>query len=504
MGNACDGQHLVQAVQQSTWHTSHGSFGGGVLEVKREAKLRLDIWAEFDRKKEKIEKTRHHQATCKHCKKANVLRLEIIRGEKYCLQNHLTKCKHVLKEVKSKYAARPEKKAEPDPRGKKQSSMFGFLDRSLTKVEKQQFEILLADTWADSNFSLQSIENESLVKLFQFLRLTVEMHSRRVLTDRILKSRINDAVSQVTQAISHKKDVTLTFDGFKNVSQNKLLGNVTNRVEDISGLNYNGEYVVVEVAAVIQTMEHKYGSTFRAVTCDSDGAHIKARRLLSAKSGQSSGDEGELELIDLTGEALKKQAAKKVKASTSLQLRGLTVAEVQRGIKDESLATKENASGRSAVWEDFLRVVTVDTDEVLEFVARKNCTQVYTFSIKTGTTSLLHHSAKCKEKAARSIQQYLKVGVTTEETSEALAKFCALNSRAFRVCEGKGFELMIDTVLGIARKHKGAPFPARELLPSAATVSTSVTNQAKALRTISVPKLKKILTTRGVYISLDG
>ncbi|GAV06650.1 hypothetical protein RvY_16606 [Ramazzottius varieornatus] len=254
-----------------------------------EAKLRLDIWDEFDRKKEKIEKTRYHQATCKHCKKANVLRLEIIRSEKYYLQNHLTKCKHVPEEVKSKYAAKPEKKAEPDLRGKKQSSMFGFLDRSLTKVEKQQFEILLADTCADCNFSLQSIENESLIKLFQFLRPTVEMLSRRVLTDRILKSRIDDTVSQVTQAISHKEDVTLTFDGFKNVSQNKLLGfvaivreeNGTNShvfesVKDISGLNYNKEYVVAEVDAVIQTMEHKYGSTFRAVTCDSDGAHIKA------------------------------------------------------------------------------------------------------------------------------------------------------------------------------------------------------------------------------------
>ncbi|GAV00874.1 hypothetical protein RvY_11662 [Ramazzottius varieornatus] len=166
-----------------------------VLEVKPEAKLRLDIWDEFDRKKEKIEKARHHQATCKHCKKANVLRLEIIRGEKYYLQNHLTKCKHVPKEVKSKYAAKPEKKAEPDPRGKKQSGMFGFLDRSLTKVEKQQLEILSADTWADCSFSLQSIGNESLVKLFQFLRPTVAMPSRRVLTDRILKSRIDDAVS---------------------------------------------------------------------------------------------------------------------------------------------------------------------------------------------------------------------------------------------------------------------------------------------------------------------
>ncbi|GAU94693.1 hypothetical protein RvY_06418 [Ramazzottius varieornatus] len=238
-----------------------------------------------------------------------------------------------------------------------------------------------------------------------------------------------------------------------------------------------------------------------------------ASKLTSEKSGQSSGDGGEVELIDLTGEALKKRAsdskraAKKVKASTSLQLRGLAIAEVQRGIKDESLATKKNASGGRAVWEDFLRVVTVGTDEVLDFVACKNCTQVYTFSIKTGTTSLLHHSAKCKEKAAGSIQRYLKVGVTTEEKqlmSEALAKFCALDSQAFRVCEGKGFELMIDTVLEIAKKHKGAPFPARELLPSATTVSTSVTNQAKALRKISVLKLKKILRTRGVCISVDG
>ncbi|GAU95075.1 hypothetical protein RvY_06753 [Ramazzottius varieornatus] len=72
------------------------------------------------------------------------------------------------------------------------------------------------------------------------------------------------------------------------------------------------------------------------------GACGESKPLLVTGSGQSSGDEGEVELIDLTGEALKKRAsdskraAKKVKASPSLQLRGLTVAEVQRGIKDES------------------------------------------------------------------------------------------------------------------------------------------------------------------------
>ena len=79
-----------------------------------------------------------------------------------------------------------------------------------------------------------------------------------------------------------------------------------------------------------------------------------------------------------------------------------------------------------------------------------------------------------------------------------------MDSRAFRECEGDGFQLVINTAMNIARKHKGALFKASELLPSAVTVSAHVTKQADSLRKVTIPKIKEILTTVGGCICLDG
>ena len=51
-------------------------------------------------------------------------------------------------------------------------------------------------------------------------------------------------------------------------------------VEKITGINYTGDYVVAKVEAAMLTMETEYGGAIRAVTCDSDGAHRKARKEL--------------------------------------------------------------------------------------------------------------------------------------------------------------------------------------------------------------------------------
>ncbi|GAV00338.1 hypothetical protein RvY_11204 [Ramazzottius varieornatus] len=47
-------------------------------------------------------------------------------------------------------------------------------------------------------------------------------------------------------------------------------------VRDENGTNSHVFESVKDING-LETMEHKYGSTFRAVTCGSDGAHIKAR-----------------------------------------------------------------------------------------------------------------------------------------------------------------------------------------------------------------------------------
>ncbi|GAV10060.1 hypothetical protein RvY_19579 [Ramazzottius varieornatus] len=88
----------------------------------------------------------------------------------------------------------------------------------------------------------------------------------------------------------------MTFDGYKNVSRDKVLGFlVTVRNEngtenftlgsaiDITGTNYDGEYVMRETLQKLTEVKKDYKADVRFVTCDSDGAHRKARRLLSQK-----------------------------------------------------------------------------------------------------------------------------------------------------------------------------------------------------------------------------
>lgn len=58
---------------------------------------------------------------------------------------------------------------------------------------------------------------------------------------------------------------------------------VFDNVEDITGVNYTGDYVVSKVEDAMRTMKMVYGGTIRAVTCDSDGAHRKARKELIIK-----------------------------------------------------------------------------------------------------------------------------------------------------------------------------------------------------------------------------
>ncbi|GAU94872.1 hypothetical protein RvY_06577-2 [Ramazzottius varieornatus] len=52
---------------------------------------------------------------------------------------------------------------------------------------------------------------------------------------------------------------------------------------DITGVNYDGEYLMNESLQKITQVKKEYKTDVRYVTCDSDGAHRKARRLLSEK-----------------------------------------------------------------------------------------------------------------------------------------------------------------------------------------------------------------------------
>ncbi|GAV04613.1 hypothetical protein RvY_14875 [Ramazzottius varieornatus] len=201
------------------------------------------------------------------CVKAGAKVLEL-RGERLYLVKHVLGCVHVPQPVKKPCRA---PNTEQPTSGKEQlkarlkrlttqGSLMGFVDRPLTTSEKSQFERLLANAFLDC----------------------VKLPKRITFSQRIVKDRISEAVSEIDTVFSRQPTVTSTFDSFKDVSKNKLLENGTEnhifgKIENITGVSYTGDYVIEQVESALAIMRTKYNGTIQAVTCDSDGTHRKAR-----------------------------------------------------------------------------------------------------------------------------------------------------------------------------------------------------------------------------------
>ncbi|GAV06509.1 hypothetical protein RvY_16484-1 [Ramazzottius varieornatus] len=265
---------------------------------------RLDVWAEFERSSEYWLNSKLRQATCKHCVEAGVKNAKPIRGDKSRMEQHLKKCAHVPRTVREKHFPVTVKRASATEtstelatkRVRSQSSLLGFVARPLTKDEQKQFEELYGDACVSCNILFSAADDARMERLLKFVRPSVVIPSRFTVSRRIVPARIAEATSEVTSKLTGQKFLTLTFDGYKNVNRDKILGflltvpdesgtvNFTlGSALDITGVNYDGEYVMKESLQKITQVKKEYKADVRYVTCDSDGAHRKARRLLSEK-----------------------------------------------------------------------------------------------------------------------------------------------------------------------------------------------------------------------------
>ncbi|GAV09958.1 hypothetical protein RvY_19438 [Ramazzottius varieornatus] len=277
-------------------------------DTKRGTKVsRLDLWTEFERSAEYWPKSKHRKATCKHCVEAGVKVVKPIRGDRPRLLQHLKTCANVPRVVRERHfpkndESKKRKSAtdtladDANKRTKSQASLRTFLDRPLTSSEQQQFEELYGDACVSCNIPFAASEDTRMVRLLKFLRPQLVIPSRFTVARRIVPARIKEATAEVSSKLIGQKYLTMTFDGYKNVSRDKVLGFlVTVRNEngtenftlgsaiDITGMNYDGEYVMRETLQKLTEVKKDYKADVRFVTCDSDGAHRKARRLLSQK-----------------------------------------------------------------------------------------------------------------------------------------------------------------------------------------------------------------------------
>lgn len=170
------------------------------------------------------------------------------------------------------------------------SSSYGPLDnyivRPLSKEDKKRFYTLLIQLTVSCGWALNWVNNPEARELFEFLNPFLILPDRKTLGGDIL----NNAVSEVneTMEVALKEDpigVTLTFDGWTNVKNEKLLGVVIMTSEgrpyvwkafDISSERETHLEVMEKTVAMITELKAKNINVCAVVT-DSAGAYAASR-----------------------------------------------------------------------------------------------------------------------------------------------------------------------------------------------------------------------------------
>lgn len=158
-----------------------------------------------------------------------------IRGDRPRLLQHLKTCANVPRVVRERHFPKNDeskkRKSATDTladdakkRTKSQASLRTFLDRPLTSSEQQQFEELYGDACVSCNIPFAASEDTRMVRLLKFLRPQLVIPSRFTVARRIVPARIKEATAEVSSKLIGQKYLTMTFDGYKNVSRDKVLG----------------------------------------------------------------------------------------------------------------------------------------------------------------------------------------------------------------------------------------------------------------------------------------
>ncbi len=101
-----------------------------------------------------------------------------------------------------------------------------------------------------------------------------------------------DNEHEVQEALAREPDVTLRFDGWKDISRSHLLAFTivtprslsafTYNVQDVSADRKTGEAVAVLIHEQIRLLKDRYSSKVVAIVSDAAGEAAKARRLVQA------------------------------------------------------------------------------------------------------------------------------------------------------------------------------------------------------------------------------
>lgn len=105
--------------------------------------------------------------------------------------------------------------------------MDSHVARSLSSTDKAKFHIYLLQVTISCGFPLSWLNNLEVIELFKFLNPQIKLPDQKILSNEILDNAVKEFdVRMLEKLVLDRIGITLSFDGWTNIREQKLMGTV--------------------------------------------------------------------------------------------------------------------------------------------------------------------------------------------------------------------------------------------------------------------------------------
>lgn len=180
----------------------------------------------------------------------------------------------------------------------------------------------------------------------------------------------------------------------------------------------------------------------------------------------------------------------------------LTVEEVKLKLKNNELLCQEK-KGKSTVWINFNEIVNKD-EQTVGFAMCKNCSQIFKYDYKTGTSTLKCHKCPADENQSKITLYWGEKDVPTaakEATTKKLINLVCKDLRPFEIIAGQGFREFSQEIINIGATY--GSLSVDDLFPHPTTISRNVIKNAESVKSKLALKLKDVFELVGGAFTTD-
>lgn len=180
----------------------------------------------------------------------------------------------------------------------------------------------------------------------------------------------------------------------------------------------------------------------------------------------------------------------------------LTTEEVTLKLKNNELFCQEK-SGKSEVWMNFEEIID-KKEQTVGYVMCKNCSQVFKYDYKTGTSSLRRHNCSSDDKQSKITSYWGKKTAPTsakEVTTNKIINLVCKDLRPFEIIVGQGFREFSQEMINIGATYGN--LSVNELFPHPTTISRKIIKNAESTKADLALKLKDIFNLVGGAFTTD-